>query len=267
MTRSSRATGLRERLENGDTALGVADDTYSPALVELYGELGLDFVWIDFVWIDFEHAGPSPWDANTMEGLLRASELTDTELLVRLPVTEPALVRKTLDAGVRNVFLSHVDTVDEVRRIVRAAHFRYDGEAGDRGLAIPRASRWGLEDDYVTSEDDEIVIGVTIESPRAVENIESILDVSNLGFVFIGPFDLPVALGHPGELDHPEVQETIETIRSASVDRGVPVGGLGFDMDDVNEKARNGYQLLNIGTTTVAIQTIIRECLDEYDDG
>ncbi len=35
---------LREPLDTGEVALSVLDSTYSPALVELYGELGLDFV-------------------------------------------------------------------------------------------------------------------------------------------------------------------------------------------------------------------------------
>ncbi|GAA0197195.1 aldolase/citrate lyase family protein [Halobacterium noricense] len=240
--------------------LGIADDTYSPTVVELYGDLGLDFIWIDF-----EHAGPSPWDATAVEQLLRASELSGTELLVRVPVTEPALVRKALDAGVRNVFLSHVDTAEEVRDIVRAAYFHYDGEPGERGLAVPRASRWGQKDDYVATEDEQVLIGVTIESLEAVKNIDAILDVPNLGFVFVGPFDLSVAVGHPGELDHPDVQDAVETVRSASVDQGVPVANLGFGMDDVNEKARNGYQMLNIGTSLLAIQEIVTEWLNEYD--
>lgn len=260
MTQPRNTTGLRKRLENDEIVLGMAEDTYTPTLVELYGDLGLDFVWIDF-----EHAGPSPWDESVVESLLRASELTGTELLVRVPVTEPALVRKVLDAGVRNVFLSHVDTADEVRDIVRAAYFHYDGGPGERGLAVPRASRWGREDDYVATEDEEVLIGVTIESLEAVENIGSILDVPDLGFVFIGPFDLSVAVGSPGKLDHPNVQDAVETVRSSGVDRGVPVGNLGFGMDDVNEKARNGYQILNIGTTTLAIQEIVAKWLNEFE--
>ena len=253
-------TTLRNRLENDEIVLGIADDTYTPTLVELYGDIGLDFVWIDF-----EHAGPSPWDAGTVESLLRASELTGTELLVRVPVTEPALVRKVLDTGVRNVFLSHVDTADEVRDIVRASYFRYDGGPGERGLAVPRASRWGREDDYVATEDEDVLVGVTIESLEAVGNIDSILDVPGLGFVFIGPFDLSVAVGHPGELDHPDVEDAVETVRSAGIDRGVPVGNLGFGMDDVNEKARNGYQILNIGGTTLVIQEMVAEWLNAYE--
>ena len=260
MTESPRTKSLREQLAAGDVALGVLDSTYSPTLVELYGELGLDFVWLDF-----EHGGPSPWDAQTIEGLLRAAELTGTELLVRLPVTEPALVRKVLDAGVRNVFLSRVETAEEVRKAVEAARFRYDGNPGRRGLANPRASRWGLADDYVSSEDEETVLGVTIETPQAVDDIDAILDVPDLGFVFVGPLDLSVALGHPGEVDHPDVQEAVETVRAAAVDAGVPVGGLGFGMDDVNEKAQNGYQILNLGSTTGALQSAVTGWLDEYD--
>lgn len=260
MTASPRTNRLREQLDAGDVALGVLDSTYSPPLVELYGELGLDFVWLDF-----EHGGPSPWDAETIEGLLRAAELTGTELLVRLPVTEPALVRKVLDAGVRNVFLSRVDTAEEVRQAVRAARFQYDGNPGRRGLANPRASRWGLADDYAATEDEEIVVGVTIESEVAIDDLDAILDVPDLGFVFIGPLDLSVALGHPGDVDHPDVQEAVETVREAAVDAGVPVGGLGFGMDDVNEKAQNSYQILNLGSTTGALQSTVTGWLDEYD--
>jgi len=42
-----------------------------------------------------------------------------------------------------------------------------------------------------------------------------------LGFVFIGLLDLSVSLGHPGELDHPDV-DAIETVRASAVDAGVP---------------------------------------------
>ncbi|MGQ3414060.1 HpcH/HpaI aldolase family protein [Natrinema sp. LN54] len=260
MSQEPRGNALRETLENDEVALGVLENTYSPAVVELYAALGADFVWIDL-----EHGGPSPRDAETLEALLRAADGTDTELLVRVPDTDPSLVRKVLDAGVRNVFLPRVGSSEELEAAVRAGRFEYDGEPGRRGMANPRASRWGLTDDYATSEDDSVVVGVTIETASALDDLESILEVPELGFVFIGPLDLSVSLGHPGEFDHPEVEEAVETIRSAAVDAGVPVGGLGFGMDDVNEKARNGYQLLNIGTTTGALQSSVTGWLDDYD--
>ncbi|WP_254535143.1 HpcH/HpaI aldolase family protein [Halomarina litorea] len=252
--------GLRERLDGGDVALGVLDNAYSPTLVEFYGELGLDFVWLDF-----EHGGPSPWHGPAVEDLLRAAERTGTEILARLPTTEPTLVRKALDLGVRNLFLPRVEGAEEVREAVQSARFRYDGGAGERGLAAPRARRWGLADDYVAGEDRETVVGVTIETREAVADIDAILDVSELGFVFVGPFDLSVSYGHPGELDHSEVEEAVETVRAAAVEADVPLGGLGFGMDDVNRKVADGYRLLNLGSTTGALQGVVNGWFDDFD--
>ena len=259
MESQPRTNGLRKTLDADGVVLGVLDNTYSPALVEFYGELGLDFVWLDL-----EHAGPSPWNADRLEEFLRAADLTETELLVRLPTPEPGLVRKAVDTGVRNLFISRVETPEEVRRAVRAARFQYGDEPGERGLANPRASRWGLANDYMETEDEEILVGVTIENETAIEHIDEILSVPELGFVFIGPLDLSVAFGHPGELDHPAVQEAVETVRTASIDAGVPVGGLGFGMDDVNEKANKGYQILNLGSTTGALQEVVTTWLENY---
>jgi 2-dehydro-3-deoxyglucarate aldolase len=260
MARPQRTNGLRERLESGGVALGILDNTYNPTLVEFYGDLG-----VDYVWLDLEHGGPDPWDAGTIENLLRAGERSGVEVLVRLPDTDPTLVRKALDIGVRNVFLPRIETVEEVEQAVRSARFRYDGEPGDRGLAAPRARRWGLAGDYVETEDAQTLVGVTVETATAVENIDDILAVPDLGFVFIGPLDLSVSLGHPGELEHPAVLDAVETIRAAAVEADVPVGGLGFGMDDVNEKATNGYQLLNLGTTTGALQRTVTAWLDSYE--
>ncbi|VTT85891.1 2,4-dihydroxyhept-2-ene-1,7-dioic acid aldolase [Halorubrum sp. DM2] len=261
MADHSRTNGFAATLANDEVALGVLDNAYSPTLVELYGELG-----VDFVWLDFEHGGPDPWDAGTVENLLRAAERTGVELLVRLPDTDPALVRKALDLGVRNVFLPRVKDAAEVREAVASARFRYEDGAGDRGLAAPRARRWGLVDDYVATEDAETTVGTTIETAAAVENVDEILDVPELGFVFIGPFDLSVSLGHPGEIDHPEVREAVETVRSKAVEAGVPVGGLSFGTDDAAEKAADGYQILNLGSTTGALRQTVTEWLDASDD-
>jgi len=142
---------------------------------------------------------------------------------------------------------------------------REHGGPGDRGLAAPRASRWGLAEDYVEREDEQTLVGATIETTASVAAIDEILDVPELGFVFIGPFDLSVSLGRPGELDHPEVEAAVETVRSTAVDAGVPVGGLAFGMDDFNETAQNGYHILHLSSTTGALQSAIEGWLDAFE--
>ncbi|WP_226011357.1 HpcH/HpaI aldolase family protein [Halomicrobium salinisoli] len=261
MADSQRTNDLRETLEAGDVALGVLDNTYSPSLVEMYGDLGADFVWIDL-----EHGGPSPWDAPAMENLLRAAEVTGTELLVRLPEPDQGLVRKALDAGVRTAFISQVQGPEDVREAIEASQFTYaEDEPGRRGMAAPRARRWGMAEDYPETEDEEVMIGVTIENESALNSIDEILEVPELGFVFLGPLDLSVSLGHPGEVDHPEVQEAVEEVREKAQAADVPVGGLGFGPDDVSAKADAGYQLINMGSTMGALQGAVKEWLAEIE--
>lgn len=256
-----RRNDLRATVEDGGVALGVLDDLYSPEMTEIYGDLGFDFVWHDL-----EHAGPSPRDADALTGLLRAAELTGTELLVRIPSADPSMIRKALDAGVRNLFVPHVESPEEIRTAVEAARFEYDSEPGKRGFANPRASRWGRADDYVSVEDRETMIGVTIEEPAAVERIDEILDIPELGFVFIGPLDLAVAMGHPGDIDHPAVQEAVETVVSAASGSDVAIGGLGFGEEDVETKIDDGYQILHVGATAAAATETLESWPKQFGD-
>lgn len=247
---------VRETIENGDVALGARSATFSPTVVEIYGELG-----IDFVWLDFEHSGPSPYDATLFEDLSRAAELGDTELLVRIPSSDPPLIRKLLDAGVRNILVPRVDTVEEVRDAVEATRFVYEGEPGERGKSGSRASTWGHAENYIETEDREVCLGVMIEKTTAVDALDDILAVPDLGFVFIGPSDLSVQMGHPTNRDHEDVRRQIDDVKQSCEAADVPVGCVAHDPDDARRAASEGYQVIRIGGELEAAQQVLRDRL------
>jgi 2-dehydro-3-deoxyglucarate aldolase len=250
---------LRGALESGEAVLGARATTLAPPVVDVYGDLGLDFVWIDL-----EHSGPSPADSVALGHLVRAADAADTELLVRLPSGEPELVRKALDAGVRTLLIPRVETAAEVRRAVRAAHFSYDGAPGGRGVAAERTSDWGASmDGYTEREDDAVLVGAMVETATAVENIEDLLSVPELGFAFAGPADLSVSLGHPLEPDHPDVADALATLREACLDAGVPLGRIANDPAEATRAVEEGYQLLRIGDELGTARRVLGERLDE----
>ncbi|AHG02996.1 aldolase [Halobacterium sp. DL1] len=254
---------LAERLDQGDATIGVLSTIVHPNLVEVYGSLGLDFVWIDL-----EHAGPSPYDAERLEDLARAADLAGVEVVLRLPTKDPSLVRKTLDTGVRNILIPRVETAAEVRQTVASAHFSYDGAVGDRGLAGVRANRWGADmDSYTSRSDRHVQVGVMIENERAVANVEEILAVDELGFAFIGPWDLSHSLGHPLEEEHDSVQAAIADIEDACADADVPVMGFVGDSEDAAEKAEAGYQLLVVGSDVDALRSALGDRVEEIARG
>ena len=252
---------FRETIEDGGVVLGARSATFSPTVVELYGDLGLDFVWLDF-----EHTGPTPWDSTVFEDLTRAAEVGGTELLVRLPSGDPALVRKVLDAGVRNLLIPRVDSAEEVREAVEATRFVYGEGPGQRGLASGRSKPWSGADDYVEIDDGAVCLGVMIEKATALDDLDEILAVPELGFVFVGPGDLSVQFGHPGEKTHPEVREAVEEIRDAAGAAGVPLGRISHDPAGAVDLIEDGCQIVRVGGELEAAQKTLRERLRQIDE-
>ncbi|WP_313692353.1 HpcH/HpaI aldolase family protein [Halorarum halobium] len=249
-----QTNSFRTKLEEGTVVLGASADTFAPSLVELYGELGLDFVWLDY-----EHHGATPWDSHALENLSRAAELVDTELLVRIPEPNPALVRKVLDTGVRNVLVPRIDTAAEVRRCVEAARYTYEDGPGERGNSTARTNTWRNTDRYLQTEDEQVCVGVMIEKASAIDTLDEILSVPELGFTFVGPSDLSVQMGF--EKDDPEFQRRIAEVRSRSLDAGVPVGCIEGDPDAAARAIEDGYQIVRIASEFGAVQRAVRDRL------
>lgn len=253
-----RHSTLRDTVESDGTVFGARASSFSPALIEIYGDIGLDFVWLDF-----EHAGASPWDATQFEHLTRAADVGDIDLLVRLPTAEPSLIRRVLDAGVRNLLIPRVDTASEVRKAVEATRFVYDGEPGERGTAGARSSEYGTAKGYHEHEDESVCLGVMIEKATAVENLAEILSVPELGFVFLGPGDLSVQLGHPGDRHHPDVRRAVSEVEAAVNGSDVPLGGIAHGAQAAHEKTEAGYRIVRIGGEFESAREVLGDRLSE----
>jgi 2-dehydro-3-deoxyglucarate aldolase len=250
--------------ETDDVLLGAGVETGNETLVEIYGRLGLDWVWLDL-----EHKNPSPYDSHYLERLTRAATCGGTELVVRVPTGDPALIRKVLDAGVRNVCVPRVQTAEEVQRAVQASKFEYDDRPGRRGLSQGRASGYGdafsksTGDTFHEEADEEVTVGVLIEDEAAVRNLDAILDVPELGFVFPGPGDLGVSLGKTLQYDDEEVQRNLAAVIDGCNARNIPLLGLyGSNFsgrDGVSEAIDKGYQLLGLGNDFKAVRQVLEE--------
>lgn len=238
---------LSDRLAAGEVVCGAGASTFAPAVVEVYGALGLDFVWLDL-----EHKGPNPADSQAVEHLVRAADAAGVELLVRLPTCAPWQVRAVLDAGVSNLLFARVETATEVRRAARAATVTYDDEPGARGVGVCRASDWGTGG-YEPSNATPGV-GVMIETAAAVDNLGDIFAVPGLDFAYPGAADLAVSLGHPFEPEDSVVQEALAAVTEAARAAGVPLGRSVTTVESVSNSVEQDWQLLRFGDELGAIR-------------
>lgn len=56
----------------------------------------------------------------------------------------------------------------------------------------------------------ETLVVVQIEELKAVQNLESMLEVEGIDVFMIGPADLAASMGYPGEWRYPEVLKIID---------------------------------------------------------
>ena len=250
---------LRAAINADEAVFGASAATFSPTVIEVFGDLGLDFVWLDL-----EHGGPSPYDSTALEELTRAADVADIELLVRIPMPEPSIVRKVVDAGVRTLLIPRIETAAELQPAVEAAYFSYDGDVGDRGVGIGRGSRWaGYDDSHVGSADADVLVGTMIENKRALENLDSILSVPQLGFAFLGPADMEMSMsgGDPLQKSPAAVSKGIDDTLAACLDADVPAGRILNDPDAAVSAVEDGFQIVRIGDDIGAIRAILSDRL------
>lgn len=180
----------------------------------------------DWLLIDTEH---STVDMPTVQSMLQAVAPYPTHAAVRPGWNDAVELKRLLDAGAQTFLIPYVQNAAEAAQAVSAVRYPPHGTRGVAG--ITRASRFGLIPDYTRRADAEICLLVQVETAQALANIEEIAAVDGVDGIFIGPADLAASMGHPGNPDHPEVQDAVlDGIRRITA-AGQPAGLLSLNPD------------------------------------
>lgn len=246
---------LKEKLSAGAVAFGTCIDTHSPAAVEIAGYAGLDFCRIDT-----EHT----WRKDdSLEQMMRAARIGGIVPLVRVD-NDANLIRKALEAGAGGVIVPHVHDEGDVREIVSAAKFPPSGIRGYGSMSL--SGKWSTRKptEWITWSNEQLMIGVMIEEPEAVDRIDNIVSVNGLDFVLFGPSDLSTALGIPGETSHAKIQEALEKVVRSARSRGKHVMmGVGYPWEEaIRRYVRLGCTLIELGHDLSVLHGIWRATVE-----
>jgi 4-hydroxy-2-oxoheptanedioate aldolase len=255
-----------ETLEAEQPVFGIFTGNFSLASARGLARSGLDFIFIDM-----EH---TPVDLETLQAFLlgmtdkarmleKGNAQMDVTPLVRIPMSGREnlqwMVKQVLDAGAFGIVFPYVETREEAEIAVRSMRYpqvRGDAAvepAGLRGASPAIASWFWGSRDYMSQADvwpldpnGELLAVIQIESKLAVENVEAIASVPGIGAIFIGPSDLSISYGLPGQLDHPEVAAAMKKVLAVCKARGIPCG-LTTNQDTVADYLAEGYTFVTVG--------------------
>ncbi len=243
-----KARNLRSRLEAGHSCVGAQASLIDPTVMEIFGAAGFD--WIA---IDTEHGAHSPVSVRAM---LQAAAHTGAVAIVRVLRLDGRDIGRMLDLGAGGILCPFIDTEENARALVAAT--RYPPE-GTRSYGPRRAAGFGLEQtDYAALVREALICLAMIESTEAVANIAQIIAVDGITGVVIGPLDLSIDLGVPGEFSAAPYVAAIAKVREACRERGTPMGIGCASLEQAKEVVQPGDQLLLVGGDDLAIASEAR---------
>jgi 4-hydroxy-2-oxoheptanedioate aldolase len=236
---------VKARLQDGERLLGVLLRMPAEELLEMCAVAGFDFVVIDG-----EHG---PLDLNLLRQHLVLAELHSMDVLVRVGRDEPATVLRVLDLGADGIVGPHIDTSEQARILVDAAHYP---PLGHRGFAsYGRSARFGQvqpAEHLAKMRDNTLVIGM-IESPSGVMQTDEILAVPGLDGLMVGPSDLRISSGP----DDPDPSKAAEQVHAAVAASGKIRMDIVLSTQQAAASIQQGAQLVVYNLTHVLMRSLI----------
>jgi 2-keto-3-deoxy-L-rhamnonate aldolase RhmA len=203
---------VKKALLEGGKAFGLILSWPQPQTVEIVGKLGMDYIQIDG-----EHGA---FTLREIEETCRAAELHGMTVIARIPNIQSSTINQFLDRGVQGVIAPHISTRADAEQVVKSVYF---GPKGDRSFGSARGVDFALTKKdrpaYFAESNRQMLVGVMLEDRASIDNLDEIMAVPGIDFLYIGMNDFAQGLGFPGEADHPEVlrhrDETFARVHAA----------------------------------------------------
>lgn len=228
---------IRKKLETDTIAIGTfVSEVKSPNLGYVLAGAGFDHMILDN-----EHSDFSDAEVTAMVAGARGAGLG---VMVRIPEITRGAVMKPLDSGADAILVPCVQTPDQVRQVVDWAMF---SPLGHRGCHPRRASNQfqAMEvADYMKQANQGVMIFIQIETAEALANLDEIASVPGVAGLYVGPVDLSIAMGIPGQIGDEKVgQATLKVVDACKAHGLVPAKFI-WDKNSAQEAKQMGVRLL-----------------------
>jgi 2-dehydro-3-deoxyglucarate aldolase/4-hydroxy-2-oxoheptanedioate aldolase len=174
-----------------------------------------------WAFVDCEHGG---FDLETVQDLCRIAPTYNFAPILRVADLQYSLVARYLDVGAQGIIFPRVESPELLERAISWCKFPPVGVRGF-GLNAFHFDHQPLSmPEMIEHLNEHTMVVLQIETKKALDAREELLDVPGIDAVMIGPADLSISLGVPGEFQSPAVVDAMEAIKESCNKRGIAPG-------------------------------------------
>ena len=233
---------VKQLLQSGKAAWGASLADASEIVAQTTIETG-----VDFLWIDLEHR---PYEVEAVRWIPILCRRKSCVPLIRVAALESHLIKKALDIGASAIMVPQVNSAAEARRAVEYCKYPPEGSRGVSPLwPLFEGVSWS---DYLPRANQETLVVVQIETAPGIENLESIAAVPGVDVLFLGPTDTSAALGHIGQIEHPEVQAFLADFPQRVAPSGKASGITLQSLAECRRAYEQGYRFIVCGNVVLS---------------
>lgn len=247
---------VKQALAKGETVVGtMITETRTPEVARLLAASGFDFIFVDM-----EH---SAYSLENLTEIVRTGKAVGLTCLARIADPQYHLVARTLDCGAQGLLIPRVETRETVEDVVRFAKYPPWGERGFGIRSVVGDYEKVSIRDRIEEQNEDTMVIPQIERVKAIENIEELVSVKGVDVALIGPQDLSISLGIPGEHKHQKIIDAIGKVVEACKKHGVASGIHTPNMEDLLYWRDRGMTMLTYSTEAALTQSAALQAVAE----
>jgi 2-keto-3-deoxy-L-rhamnonate aldolase RhmA len=236
-----RANRTKRRLLLGETVFGCALQCYrSSEIPRAFAAAGFDWFFIDM-----EHAG---FNSETAQDIIAAAVASQITPLVRVAELQYSLVARLLDLGAQGIVLPRVE---DPAKLAETLSWMLFPPYGKRGFGIlPPVLDYKQETiaSIIEHHNSNKLAVVQFETHAAMQRADELLSVQGIDVAMIGPTDLSVSLGIPGDFENPMLVEMVQAFIEKCDRHGVVPGIHCRNVSQARPWLARGMRLIGCGS-------------------
>lgn len=192
---------LKQKLSKNYNCLGTWSVIPNPVITDIIASSNFDFVILD------QEHGPITFE--TLQNQIITCESNRCSPVVRVPKVSQEDILRALDIGAHGIQVPNIQNLDDIKYLIEYSKYP---PLGNRGFStFTRAGGYNLKNknDLYNSANSNTLIGINIETKKALELTNKIAEIDEIDIIFYGTFDLSKDFGCPGDTNNKEIWAAI----------------------------------------------------------